>query len=170
VRLPQDRSNRHSSYGQEAGKAFASAIASAAGGEEKRTTRFAPNPDPSYFAYYHRARTHLWPAKDAPTEHEAHRPSGGSVASSRSPGSAAFTIDTSGEQHELNPLLAGTGWSSAARNHYGSRSPRRTEVAALFYSLLESAKLCGVESKAYLVQATWAALETPGPSPSLTRS
>jgi transposase len=35
------------------------------------------------------------------------------------------------------------------KNHYGSRSQRGTEVAALFYSLIESAKLCGVEPKAY---------------------
>ena len=48
------------------------------------------------------------------------------------------------------------------KNHYGSRSQRGAEVAALFYSLIESAKLCGVEPKAYLLQATHAALETPG--------
>ncbi len=46
--------------------------------------------------------------------------------------------------------------------HRGSRSQRGTEVAALFYSLIESAKLCCVEPKAYLLQATHAALETPG--------
>ncbi|MBS2028792.1 MAG: hypothetical protein JST54_12900 [Deltaproteobacteria bacterium] len=44
------------------------------------------------------------------------------------------------------------------KNHYGSRSQRGTEVAALFYSLLESAKLCGVEPKAYLRAAALAAL------------
>jgi transposase len=43
------------------------------------------------------------------------------------------------------------------KNHYGSRSRRGTEVAALFYSLLESAKLCGVEPKAYLLAAARAA-------------
>ena len=48
------------------------------------------------------------------------------------------------------------------KNHYGSRSQRGTEVAALFYSLIESAKLCGVEPKAYLLRATHAALTTPG--------
>jgi transposase len=48
------------------------------------------------------------------------------------------------------------------KNHYGSRSKRGTEVAALFYSLIESAKLCGVEPKAYLLQAVRAALATPG--------
>ena len=48
------------------------------------------------------------------------------------------------------------------KNHYGSRSRRGTQVAALFYSLLESAKLCGVEPKRYLLAATRAALATPG--------
>ena len=45
------------------------------------------------------------------------------------------------------------------KNHYGSRSKRGTEVAALFYSLLESAKLCGLDPKAYLRSAVTAALE-----------
>src|SRR3989454_514498 len=44
------------------------------------------------------------------------------------------------------------------KNHYGSRSERGTEVAALFYSLLESAKLAGVEPKLYLLTATRATL------------
>ena len=48
------------------------------------------------------------------------------------------------------------------KNHYGSRSKRGTQVAALFYSLIESAKLCGVEPKAYLLHATRAALNKPG--------
>jgi hypothetical protein len=48
------------------------------------------------------------------------------------------------------------------KNHYGSRSKRGTEVAALFYSLIESAKLCGVEPKAYLLRATSAALRDLG--------
>ena len=44
------------------------------------------------------------------------------------------------------------------KNHYGSRSRRGTEVAALFYSLMESAKLCDVDPKRYLLAATRAAL------------
>jgi len=48
------------------------------------------------------------------------------------------------------------------KNHYGSRSQRGTEVAALFYSLIESTKLCGVEPRRYLSMATRAALENPG--------
>jgi transposase len=45
------------------------------------------------------------------------------------------------------------------KNHYGSRSRRGIEVAALFYSLIESAKLCGVDPKRYLLTATRAALD-----------
>ena len=56
----------------------------------------------------------------------------------------------------------GTGSVIGRKNHYGSRSKRGTEVAALFYSLIESAKLCGVEPKAYLLRALRAALATPG--------
>ena len=44
------------------------------------------------------------------------------------------------------------------KNHYGSRSRRGTEVAALLYSLVESAKRCGVEPKGYLRRAVSAAL------------
>jgi transposase len=39
------------------------------------------------------------------------------------------------------------------KNHYGSRSVRGTEVAALMYSLIESAKLAGVEPQQYLETA-----------------
>lgn len=48
------------------------------------------------------------------------------------------------------------------KNHYGSKSERGTEVAAIFYSLLETAKLRGVEPRAYLREATMAAVERPG--------
>jgi transposase len=44
------------------------------------------------------------------------------------------------------------------KNHYGSKSERGTKVAALFYSLLESAKLVGINPKEYLRQAVGAAL------------
>jgi transposase len=49
------------------------------------------------------------------------------------------------------------------KNHYGSRSRRGTEVAALFYSLLETAKLCGVDPRAYLRAAALKALRGEGP-------
>jgi len=48
------------------------------------------------------------------------------------------------------------------KNHYGSRSRRGCDVAALFYTLIESAKLCRVEPKRYLLKATSAALEQKG--------
>ncbi|HVK87187.1 MAG TPA: IS66 family transposase [Kofleriaceae bacterium] len=43
------------------------------------------------------------------------------------------------------------------RNHFGSKSQRGTEVAAIFYSLLETAKLHGVDPARYLVEAAKAA-------------
>lgn len=49
------------------------------------------------------------------------------------------------------------------KNHYGSKSKRGTEVAAAFYSLIESAKLVGVEPKAYLRAAAVAALTAQPP-------
>ena len=48
------------------------------------------------------------------------------------------------------------------KNHYGSRSRRGTEVAAVLYSLIETAKLLGVEPHAYLLKATLAAIREPG--------
>ena len=69
---------------------------------------------------------------------------------------ARIPLDNNATERGLRGMVVGR------KNHYGSRSQRGTEVAALFYSLIESAKLCGVEPKAYLLQATQAALETPG--------
>jgi transposase len=67
-----------------------------------------------------------------------------------------IALDNNATERALRGMVVGR------KNHYGSRSKRGTEVAALFYSLIESAKLCGVEPKAYLLQATRAALTTPG--------
>ncbi len=61
-------------------------------------------------------------------------------------------IDNNGTERGLRGLVAGR------KNHYGSKSRRGTEVAALFYSIIESATLAGVEPKAYLRLATYAAL------------
>ena len=65
-------------------------------------------------------------------------------------------LDNNATERGLRGMVLGR------KNHYGSRSQRGTEVAALFYSLIESAKLCGVEPKTYLLQATRAALANPG--------
>ena len=48
------------------------------------------------------------------------------------------------------------------KNHYGSKSRRGTEVAAVLFSLFETAKLCGVEPKAYVLRALHAAIAKPG--------
>ncbi len=48
------------------------------------------------------------------------------------------------------------------KNHYGSKSKRGTEVAAILYSLIESAKLCDINPKEYLLKAAKAAIENPG--------
>lgn len=48
------------------------------------------------------------------------------------------------------------------KNHYGSKSLRGTQVAALFYTLCETAKLSDVDPHAYLLHATEAALARPG--------
>ncbi len=54
------------------------------------------------------------------------------------------------------------GVAVGRKNHYGSRSERGTRTAAHFYSLIESAKLCGVEPRAYLREATLRAVRNPG--------
>ncbi len=45
------------------------------------------------------------------------------------------------------------------KNHYGSRSRRGTEIAALYYTLIESAKLNGLDPRKYLRHATEAAMK-----------
>jgi transposase len=54
------------------------------------------------------------------------------------------------------------GVALGRKNHYGSRSKRGTEIAALFYSLLESAKLSNVEPAFYLREAARRAIQNPG--------
>jgi transposase len=46
-----------------------------------------------------------------------------------------------------------TGLVVGRKNHYGSRSRRGTEVASIFYSLLETAKLHHVDPARYLREA-----------------
>jgi transposase len=65
-------------------------------------------------------------------------------------------IDNNHTERSLRGAVVGR------KNHYGSRSRRGTEVAALFYSLIESAKLAGVDPKAYLRAAARTALADRG--------
>jgi transposase len=59
-------------------------------------------------------------------------------------------------ERELRTVVVGR------KNHYGSKSRRGTEVAAILYSLLETAQLVGVEPKAYLTEATRRVITHPG--------
>jgi transposase len=48
------------------------------------------------------------------------------------------------------------------KNHYGSKSLRGTQVAATFYTLVETASRHGVDPRAYLLAAARHALQNPG--------
>jgi len=63
-----------------------------------------------------------------------------------------LALDNNATERALRGVVLGR------KNHYGSRSERGTEVAALLYSLIESAKLAGVEPDAYLRAAVRAAI------------
>jgi hypothetical protein len=61
--------------------------------------------------------------------------------------------------------LGERGVGVGRKNHYGSRSERGTRVAALFYSLIEPAKLAEVEPRAFLGEAARRAIRSPGAVP-----
>jgi transposase len=82
--------------------------------------------------------TELWPGLVAFLEH------------------AAIPLDNNGTERALRGVAVGR------KNHYGSRSERGTQVAALCYTLLESAKLAGVDPARYLGEATRRAIANPG--------
>jgi len=76
------------------------------------------------------------------------------------------------ERRDWYPF-SGTLWYNAAelalrgvvvgrKNHYGARSKRGAEVAAILYTLLETAKLSGVDPRAELRHAAIRAITTPG--------
>ena len=71
-------------------------------------------------------------------------------------GNSQIPLDNNGTERVLRGVAVGR------KNHYGSRSIRGTEVAALFYSLIESAKLSGIEPAYYLREATARAITNPG--------
>ncbi|WP_225410286.1 IS66 family transposase [Stigmatella hybrida] len=65
-------------------------------------------------------------------------------------------LDNNHVERQLRDMVLGR------KNHYGSKSQRGTEVAALFYSLIETARLRGEEQGRYLRRAALAAIESPG--------
>lgn len=69
-------------------------------------------------------------------------------------------VDNNATERALRGVVLGR------KNHYGSRSQRGTEVAALFYSIIETCKLTGANPYDYLLDATHAALKAePIPLP-----
>jgi transposase len=66
-------------------------------------------------------------------------------------GDARVPLDNNATERAIRGPVVGR------KNHYGSRSRRGTEVAATFYTLIETAKLNGVNPAAYLLAATRAA-------------
>jgi transposase len=65
-------------------------------------------------------------------------------------------LDNNFVERQIRPLVVGR------KNHYGSKSKRGTEVAALFYSLIETAQLRGEDPAEYLQRAALAAIAEPG--------
>jgi len=78
------------------------------------------------------------------------------------PGLTAFLtdprvpLDNNAAERALRGVVVGR------KNHYGSRSKRGTEVAAMLYTLFETAKLAGVDPHAYVLEATRRAIAAPG--------
>jgi hypothetical protein len=48
------------------------------------------------------------------------------------------------------------------RNYFGSKSTRGTQMAAILYTLVETAKVSGVDRIAYLIEAATRSRRTPG--------
>ncbi len=65
-------------------------------------------------------------------------------------------IDNNHAEREIRGVVIGR------KNHYGSKSKRGCEVAAIFYTLFESAKLAGVDPAAYVLEAARRAIRNPG--------
>jgi len=69
---------------------------------------------------------------------------------------ADIPLDNNDTERGMRALAVGR------KNHYGSKSLRGTEVAALFYSLIETSKRFAVEPGRYLTTAALAAIANPG--------
>ncbi len=69
---------------------------------------------------------------------------------------AGVGVSNNGAERALRGVVIGR------KNHYGSRSKTGSEVAALFYTLFESAKLACVDPHAYVLEAARRAIRAPG--------
>ncbi len=68
----------------------------------------------------------------------------------------AVPLDNNAAERALRGVVVGR------KNHYGSRSKRGTEVAALLYTMMETAKLSGIDPRTYLREAATRAIKNPG--------
>ncbi len=65
-------------------------------------------------------------------------------------------LDNNAAERALRGLVVGR------KNHYGSHSKQRAQVAAILFTLFESAKLAGVDPHAYVLEAARRAIATRG--------
>jgi transposase len=65
-------------------------------------------------------------------------------------GDARIPLDNNATERAIRGPVVGR------KNHYGSKSRLGTEVAATFYTLLETAKLVGIDPAQYLREAALA--------------
>ncbi len=65
-------------------------------------------------------------------------------------------LDNNAAERALRGLVVGR------KNHYGSHSKQGAQVAAILYTLFESAKLAGVDPHAYVLETASPAIATPG--------
>jgi len=65
-------------------------------------------------------------------------------------------LDNNAAERALRGVVVGR------KNHYGSKSKRGTEVAAILYTLFETAKLSGVDPRTYVTLAAKRAIANPG--------
>lgn len=65
-------------------------------------------------------------------------------------------LDNNTAEREMRTVVLGR------KNHYGSKSQRGTQVAAVLYSLIETARQLGVDERQYLLSAARFAMANPG--------
>ena len=65
-------------------------------------------------------------------------------------------LDNNAAERALRGVVVGR------KNHYGSKSKRGTEVAAIFYTLFETAKLSEIDPRVYVTLAARRAIAEPG--------
>jgi hypothetical protein len=68
-------------------------------------------------------------------------------------------LDNNPAENDLRSVVVGR------KNHDGSKSERGTQVAPIFYSLIETARHLGLDERQYLLTAARYAQQNPGKAP-----